>query len=520
MNVASQDAPCDGASPDHEHLQLLLEINNALVTTLELHELFRAISSSLGRVIQHDYSSLSLYVPELRHFRVYALDFPGGRGLIHEEVVFKLEDSPAGQAFTSRQPLALGDLDPHRFPSDITKWLLDEGIQSACWIPLLRGERCLGALCVARRSRSDWPAADIRLLTETASQVAIAVENALAFQQIKDLKDKLSHEKTYLEGEIQAHYNDGEMIGASPEWQRVLQAIATVAPTDANVLILGETGTGKELVARAIHRQSTRRERTFVKLNCSAVPSGLLESELFGHRKGAFTGAISDQIGRFELAHRGTLLLDEIGDIPLELQPKLLRALQEQQFERLGNPRTIQVDVRVIASTNRDLAEMVRQRQFRDDLYYRLNVFPIVIPPLRERRADIPLLVRYFVQKHASRMRRQVHTIPPESMKLLVQGDWPGNVRELENVVERAVILSTDGTLRPILAESRPSRRRAEFKPLDEAERDHILKALRACRGMVGGADGAAAMLNMKRTTLNSRMRKLGLSRMDVMQPE
>ena len=368
------------------------------------------------------------------------------------------------------------------------------------------GERCTGVLCIGSRELAAFGSERVLLLTSVATQIVIAVENALAFQQIKQLKDKLAKEKSYLENEIRARYE--EMVGESPEWKRVEEQIETVAPTDATVLILGETGTGKELVARAIHNRSARRERTFIKLNCSAVPSGLLESELFGHEKGAFTGAIAQQLGRFELAHKGSLLLDEIGDIPLELQPKLLRALQEQQFERLGNPRTIKVDVRVIASTNRNLLELVRTRQFRDDLYYRLNVFPIVVPPLRERRSDIPLLVRFFAQKHAERMRRRIETIPPEAMERLTRADWPGNVRELENVIERAVILSRDGILHVPTSELPPL---PNTVSLQSMEREYILNTLRECQGVVGGAKGAATRLGLKRTTLNSRMKKLGI---------
>jgi len=505
------------SAQEHEHLRLLLEINNAVVSALDPQELFRAISLALSRIVQHDYSSLILYEPRLCHFRLYAIDFPEGKGLLHQEVVFQVENSPAGEAYTSRQPVVVDELHRQNFPAKVTSWLIEEGIKSACWLPLLRGERCLGALCIARQSLSHWEPKQIRLLSEVANQIAIAVENALAYREIKELRDKLARERTYLESEISTYYDEDQMIGRCPAWQEVLRQIATVAPTDATVLILGETGTGKELVARSIHRQSSRAKSSFIKLNCSAVPGGLLESELFGHRKGAFTGAVTDQIGRFELANQGTLMLDEIGDMPLDLQPKLLRVLQEQQFERLGSPQTIRVDIRLVAITNRDLPEMVRQRQFRDDLYYRLNVFPIYVPPLRQRRADIPLLVHHFMRKYGSRMRRQMHAVDPASMKQLVRADWPGNIRELENVIERAVILSRDGVLRVSL-ERRPVLRR-EVAPMNDAERDHILSALRSCGGRIAGANGAAALLGMKRTTLNSRMRKLGISRTTALHP-
>ena len=346
-----------------------------------------------------------------------------------------------------------------------------------------------------------------------STQIAIAVENALAFREISQLKDKLAEEKLYLEDEIRTDRNFSEMVGESAAFRSVLKQAGTVAPTDATALILGETGTGKELVARAIHQLSARRDRTFVKLNCAAIPTGLLESELFGHEKGAFTGAIAQKIGRLELADRGTMFLDEIGDIPLELQPKLLRALQEHEFERLGGIRTIHVDVRVIAATNRDLAKMVADREFRSDLYYRLNVFPIQMPPLRERAEDIPILVRYFAQKYARRLNRRIESIPAETMDRLQRYAWPGNIRELENLIERAVIVSPGPTLHvPELdvPEGAPTQ---TAQTLESAEREHILRALNETNWVLGGANGAAARLGMKRTTLQSRMKKLGISR-------
>ena len=494
---------------ESEHLRLLLEVSNALVAHRDFHKLFRAISEALGRLLQHDYSSLLLYDEVLSQFRVYALDFPTGGGLIHEEVVFKLEGSPAGEALRTRKPLLLDELDQREFPNESTHWLLKEGIASACWLPLIRGEKCFGALCIGNRRPFSIGQQELLLLTDIANQVAVAVENALAFHQIKELQDKLANEKSYLEDEIRAEYDYEEMVGLSPEWRRVVEQIEIVAPTDATVLILGETGTGKELVARAIHNRSRRRERTLVKVNCASVPAGLLESELFGHEKGAFTGAIAQRIGRFELAHKGTILLDEIGDTPLDVQPKLLRALQERQFERLGSSRTMTVDARVIASTNHNLKERVQQRAFREDLFYRLNVFPITVPPLRERRSDIPLLVRYFVHKHSQRIRKRIETISPAVMDQLVRCNWPGNVRELENAIERAVILSRDGSL----SFGELQLQETHIVPLQEAEREIVLRALRDCRGVIGGPKGAALKLGLKRTTLNSRLRKLGISR-------
>ncbi len=380
---------------------------------------------------------------------------------------------------------------------------------------MLRGERILGALNTGSRRAAAFTQDDVDLLVQISNEVAIAIENALAFRQIAELRDRLAEEKLYLEDEIRTEYDFEEIVGESPAWKKVLHDVETVAPTDSTVLIQGESGTGKELIARAIHNLSQRRERTFVKVNCAAIPTGLLESELFGHEKGAFTGAIAQKIGRFELADRGTLLLDEIGDIPLELQPKLLRVLQEREFERLGSTRTLKVDVRLIASTNRDLTRMVAEKEFRGDLFYRLNVFPISLPPLRERRQDIPLLARYFAQKYAQRMNKPIETVPAEAMEALTRWHWPGNVRELENFIERAVILSRGTVLKLPISEIADSAAAPSSTPttLEEAEREHILKALRETHWVIGGPNGAAVRLGLKRTTLQSRMQKLGITR-------
>jgi len=340
----------------------------------------------------------------------------------------------------------------------------------------------------------------------------------LSLGEITELKDKLAKEKLYLEDEIRTESNFGEIIGESAALKRILKQVQTVAPTDSTVLIMGETGTGKELIARAIHNLSKRRERTFVKINCAAIPTGLLESELFGHERGAFTGAIAQKAGRFELGHQGTLFLDEVGDIALELQSKLLRVLQEQEFERLGSTRTIHVDVRLVAATNRDLAQMVAEKQFRSDLYYRLNVFPITAPPLRERAEDIPSLVRYFAQKYGQRMNKEILTIPTEVMNTLTKYHWPGNIRELENFIERAVILSPGPDLRVPLSELKRSLETQHMgavgtKTLEEAEREHILKVLEETMWVVSGPSGAATRLGMRRTTLQARMQKLGIMR-------
>jgi len=373
----------------------------------------------------------------------------------------------------------------------------------------------LGALNVASLRDGAFSSKDAGLLEQVASQVGIAVENALAFRQIEELKNKLAEEKLYLEDEIRTELNFEEIIGESPTLKAILKQVETVAPTNSTVLIQGETGTGKELIARAIHNLSVRRERTFVKVNCAAIPTGLLESELFGHERGAFTGAIAQKIGRFELAHQGTLFLDEVGDIPLELQPKLLRVLQEQEFERLGSTRTVQVDVRLVAATNRDLAQEVADRHFRSDLYYRLNVFPVTVPALRDRREDIPTLVRYFAQKYARHMNKRIETVPAGTMDALVRYHWPGNVRELENLIERAAIVSPGPVLEVPLGELRPAAQAQGqgIATLEAAEREHILRALEATHWVLGGPQGAAARLGLKRTTLQSRMQKLGISR-------
>jgi formate hydrogenlyase transcriptional activator len=372
-------------------------------------------------------------------------------------------------------------------------------------------------LVFTSKQSSAYDAADVGFLQHVADQVAVAVENALAFEEIEALKDKLAKENAYLEEEVRTEHNLGEIVGDSAGLRRVLKEVKTVAPTGSTVLICGETGTGKELIARALHDMSPRQGRTFVKLNCAAIPTGLLESELFGHEKGAFTGAISQKVGRFELAHQGTLFLDEVGDIPPELQPKLLRVLQEQEFERLGSTKTIKVDVRLVAATNRDLAAMVADGHFRSDLYYRLNIYPLVLPPLRERRDDIPRLVRHFTQHFARRMGRRIETIPSAVLEALARYPWPGNVRELQNVIERAVIRSLGSSLQVPLSELPPADSKAQASTaavtLADAERDHILAVLHETGWVLGGPKGAAARLGMKRSTLHWKMKKLGISR-------
>lgn len=500
---------------ERDRLQFLLEVNNALVSNLELRELFSAISACLERVLHHDYTSLALYEASSHQLRLQALEFPGGRGIIHEEMLVPVDGTPAGRSFTTREPISLNRADLGQLHPEVLKVFAAEGLESVCCVPLIRGDRVLGTLNVASRRDRAFSPHDLDLLSHVGNQVAIAIENALAYRQIAELKNRLTEEKVYLEDEIRTQYNFEEIVGESAALRRILKQVETVAPTGSTVLIQGETGTGKELIARAIHSLSDRHERTFVKINCAAIPTGLLESELFGHEKGAFTGAISQKIGRFELAHCGTLFLDEVGDIPLEIQPKLLRVLQEQEFERLGATRTIRVDVRLVAATNRDLNQMVADRQFRSDLYYRLNVFPIVVPALRDRAEDIPILVRYFAQKHARRMSKHIETIPSEAMQALTLYAWPGNIRELENFIERAVILSHGPRLDVPVSELRPSPGwlSIEKATLEEAERRHILRTLDETKWIIGGPGGAAARLGMKRTTLNSKMQKLGITR-------
>ncbi|HEV8621032.1 MAG TPA: sigma 54-interacting transcriptional regulator, partial [Nitrospiraceae bacterium] len=502
---------------ERDRVRLLLEVNNAVVSHLGLDDLFTAVSACLRKVIKHDGSSLVLYEPETRQYRVQVLDFTKNTSFIEEGQADPQCKGPSGVAMTTRKPavFTVQDLQNMASESKVCERLLGEGVKSLCSVPLLAHDRVRGALNVGRRGEDAFAQDDIDLLVQVAQQVAIAVENALAYQEIAKLKDKLSKEKLYLEDEIRTEFNFEEIVGDSPALKQVLKQVEIVAATASTVLILGETGTGKELLARAIHNRSERRGRTFVKMNCAAIPTGLLESELFGHERGAFTGAIAQKIGRFELADGGTLFLDEVGDIPLELQSKLLRVLQEQEFERLGSTKTIRVDIRLLAATNRDLAAMVSDKQFRSDLYYRLNVFPIVSPPLRERREDIPLLVRYFAQKHSRRMNKQIERIPSDTMAALSRYHWPGNVRELENLIERAVILSPGVELHVPLAELKAAAREGAqpVTTLEAAEREHVLRALQAANWVIGGPSGAAAHLGMKRTTLQSKIQKLGISR-------
>src|SRR5882724_1403162 len=534
LNFESSQAYQTQLSLERDRLQALLEVNNVLVTSRELPEVFRGIVSTLKRVIHHDYTSLALLDPVSGLLKIHALDFPGHQGLFKQEITIARDASPAGTAIATGQPLLARGAELERYTSDVMRILRAEGLQSVCCVPLITQGRTFGSLNLASRRLDAFPPQDVELLQQVAAQIAIAVENALAFKEIDALKNKLAVEKLYLEEEIRSEFNFEEIVGESPVLKRALAQVELAAPAGTTVLLLGETGTGKELFARAIHNLSPRRDRTFVKINCAAIPSGLLESELFGHEKGAFTGAIAQKVGRFELADRGTLFLDEVGDLPLELQPKLLRVLQEQEFERLGGTRTTRVDVRVVTATNSDLSKLVAERAFRSDLYYRLNVFPIQIPALRERPEDIPLLVRYFVQRFSRSLNKEVEYIPADDMDALSNYSWPGNIRELENLLERAVILSPGKELRVPLSELKSATLAAaagtdssssftsstsstsltsSISTLEEAERQHILRALKQTQWRVAGPKGAAVLLGMKRTTLQARIRKLGIRR-------
>jgi formate hydrogenlyase transcriptional activator len=499
---------------ERDRLQILLEITNTLVSELDIKDLFPSIMGCLRRTVPHEYSSLVLIVPGTDRLRVHARIYEGDQAIVDPGATTPIDEAPAGRAVESKRPELFDREGLRQFSAPVIQRLIASGMQSLCCVPLITRTRVLGTLNIGSTRENAFSAADVDFLSQVGAQAAIAIENATAYQEIGELKDQLAKEKLYLEDEIRTDRNFGEIIGDSPAFKHVLDQVATVAPTDASVLILGETGTGKELIARAIHELSARREHTFVKLNCAAIPTGLLESELFGHERGAFTGAIAQKVGRFELAHHGTLFLDEVGDIPLELQPKLLRALQEHEFERLGGTRTIKVDVRLVAATNRDLAQMINDRQFRTDLYYRLSVFPISIPRLSERADDVPKLVRYFTQKYARRMNKPIENISQQTMEALTRYAWPGNVRELENLIERAVILTRGATLEIPRSELRsaPEDKSAAIT-LEDAEREHIRRVLEQTGWVVGGTNGAAARLGMKRTTLQSKMKKLGIAR-------
>ena len=502
---------------ERDRLRTLFDITDALVSKLDRDELFSAISDQLRKIIRHDYALVTL-CNQTGGLDVYALDCEHPRFVEAVPEVLDPVGLPSATALSTGKPVVARCSDVERSPNPGFRRLMALGMKSACVVPLITRDGAIGTLDLGRTTDDEWTPADVEFLAQVASQVAMAVSNSLAYRELAEMKERLSTEKLYLEDEIRIDHNIGNMVGEGPAFRNVLKGIRTVAPTDATVLIMGETGTGKELVARAIHELSGRSKGNFVKVNCAAIPSSLLESELFGHEKGSFTGAVAQKIGRFELAHQGTLFLDEIGEMPLELQPKLLRAIQDQEFERVGGNRTIRTNARLVAATNRDMKAMVEENKFRADLYYRLHVFPLTVPPLRDRREDIPLLIRYFVQNHAHRMGRNIDTIPTSVLEALSSYDWPGNIRELQNVLERSVILTNGNVLQvpmteltgktsPVLVNGR-----TPPEPHND-ERARILKALEEARGQVGGPDGAAARLGLKRTTLQSRMRKYNIAR-------
>jgi formate hydrogenlyase transcriptional activator len=541
LNLGKSSAARLELERQNARLKLLLDLTSRITSNLDLREVLRAIPASVRQIMHCDAVCISLPDKASGKFRIYALDFPQSEGFAHETSVTFLPGASIAKALETLKPIILNHIEAVDVSPEEYAVVAGEGLKSLCYIPLVNRGRALGVFALARREENAFSEDDVEFLTVAAGQVAIAIENALSYREISELKDKLAQEKLYLEEEIRSEMNFEQIIGTSGPLKHVLELVETVASSDSTVLLLGDTGTGKELVARAIHEHSRRKQRTFVKLNCAAIPTGLLESELFGHEKGAFTGAISQKVGRLELADQGTLFLDEVGDIPLEIQPKLLRALQEREFERLGSTHTRKVNVRLIAATNRDLEKMIAEREFRSDLYYRLNVFPIRIPPLRERKEDIPMLVRYFVQKSARQMQKQIDTIPAAAMKTLTNCKWPGNIRELENFIERAVILTRGRSLEVPITELRSSgvdaplsnhkgtqddisrivretisemskgNTRSVAKEHDEQEREAIMRILRETKGRVGGPDGAAMRMAVNRTTLISRIKKFGI---------
>jgi formate hydrogenlyase transcriptional activator len=501
---------------ERDRLEVLFDITNTLVSKLSWNDLLAGISEQLERVVSHDLAVLTVPDKVTGEIVLLGLRATGEFNLDQGLKSASAEGLPTAEAMRTGKPVVMNEIDFERFPSPFYRQGIESGFQTGCSIPLITRNGTCGVLDVARRGGVPFREDEVRLLVQVGRQIAIALENSMAYKELATMRDKLATEKLYLEDEIRYDQNLTNMIGESPAFQALLRSAQVVAPTDATVLILGETGTGKELVARAIHDMSARSKHTFVKVNCAAIPATLLESELFGHEKGAFTGAVAQKIGRFELADHGTLFLDEVGEIPLELQSKLLRAIQEQEFERLGSNRTLRVDIRLVAATNRNLKAMVEEGKFRSDLYYRLHVFPLEVPPLRDRKPDIPLLIRYFTQKYAQRMNRHIESIPSAAIEALTAYHCPGNIRELQNLVERSVILSEGAVLRLVMPESRTVHggNPAHGPELSSAqERDRILRALKDAKGVVGGPGGAAARLGLRRTTLQSRMNKLKIGR-------
>jgi formate hydrogenlyase transcriptional activator len=505
---------------ERDRLRLLLEINNQVVSKLDIDELFRSASASMRASFGSDFTGFWVIDKDSNHIRRMVLDFPGTKGFLAEVETAELRDED-WEKMRARLAMMWSAADVESLPTRIAATLKAEGITAVATAPMVTGSGPLGVLAMGSRRAGHFGQQDLDILSQISGQISLALDNALAYGRLNASAARLEQERLYLESEIRSEYNFEDIVGKSYALRKVLDQIAIVAPTASTVLLHGETGTGKELVARALHSLSPRHGRTFVRLNCAAIPSGLVESELFGHEKGAFTGALIQKRGRFEVADKGTLFLDEIGDISLDLQPKLLRALQEHEFERLGSTRTIQVDVRLIAATHRDLQVMISEGKFREDLFYRLNVFPIEVPPLRERREDIPLLVNYFVTRLSRRMQKRIASIPRQAMDALANAPWPGNIRELENFVERCVILSQDDQLIVPLDELAKSATRRTAMPsstFHDAERQAIIEALKACSGRISGHSGAAERLGLKRTTLQNKMRKLNITRADYSQ--
>src|SRR5713101_2638698 len=503
-----------------ERLQGLVTIGRDLGSTLDLEVMTTNILSNLRGVTHHNHAALMLLEEDGKILRRYAMDSPPWEAYRNQDERLPLKEALSARAIETRSVVFWSAEDLSKLETPLGTALRASGIQSLINVPLLAGGQVWGSLNLGSMQKDAFSAPDADYLQQVANLIAAAIRNAHAYREVAQLKDRLAGEKRYLESEIRSEMRWDEIVGSSPALKRVLDYASIVATTDSTVLITGETGTGKERVARAIHGMSRRKDRSFIKLNCAAIPTGLLESELFGHEKGAFTGAVSQKIGRLELADKGTLFLDEIGEIALELQPKLLRVLQDQEFERLGGTRTIRVDTRVIAATNRDLARAVEEKEFRSDLFYRLHVFPLHLPALRDRREDIPMLVRHFVEKSGARLGRRIESVPDEALEAMRQWSWPGNIRELENFIERSVILSEGNVLRSPLAELRHEiarQRTGSEGTLQDREREHIIEVLRQTRGVLSGPRGAAARLGLKRTTLQYKLQKLGISRTEYL---
>jgi formate hydrogenlyase transcriptional activator len=506
---------------ERDRLRLVLEINNH-VAKLDINDVLRSASTSIRSYFGSDFATFWVLKEETSQLQSVLHDFPGGKGSLAE---FSSVDLTAieFQKLRTRKAEIWSVEEINKLPATLGDPLKAESIMSLAVVSLATEDTPLGLLAMGSRKVDAFGQEDLDLLSQIGIQISLALDNALAHGRLNASAARLEEERLYLESEIRSEYSFEDIVGKSAALRKALDQVAIVAPTDSTVLLHGETGTGKELIARAIHNHSPRRDRTFVRLNCAAIPSGLVESELFGHEKGAFTGALIQKRGRFELADRGTLFLDEIGDISLDLQPKLLRALQEREFERLGSTKTIHVDVRLIAATHRDLSAMIRNNQFREDLFYRLNVFPIEVPPLRERREDIPLLIHYFVARLSRRMQKRIKSIPKQALEMLVNAPWPGNVRELENFIERCVILTQGDELKVPRAELKSAElKRSSSRtvvPLgstfEDAERQVIIDALKAASGRMSGKDGAAERLGLKRTTLQNKMSRLSITRAD-----